>query len=376
MPQLQGRGSEDSPVLGREASFDLKNTFLRTESPAFSTMSSNGQRSPVASESGSWPTKPAKNSDSESSIDAHRQRELKWVSLMSTVPAAQARKNKKVKKLLLDGVPSSVRYLVWSHVMDGKARNVPGVYSQLGQRGKVAAFADIERDVRRCFADHPQFVTTQGSLLSLLQAYLTMVPDIQYSTGLTLIAGHLLLLAPEEDAFWIFVSMMDTYLRSYFSINTTQLEVDSALFAKALEVNDAQVAKKILLDMSISPGKICHPWFSTLFVGTLPTEYLHRVWDIFLYEGSPFLFRVGLALIYCCRRTILEATSEEAVLICLRRVPLNRLPPSPEAFINLALSVKVKDDDVRKQRVKMEAQIKRQTQVPRMGSNSISLPRG
>jgi hypothetical protein len=39
------------------------------------------------------------------------------------------------------------------------------------------------------------------------------------------------------------------------------------------------------------------------------------------------------------------------------------LPPTSDAFIALAFSFKLKDDDVRKQRIKMEAQVKRQTQV-------------
>jgi hypothetical protein len=53
---------------------------------------------------------------------------------------------------------------------------------------------------------------------------------------------------------------MDSYLRPYFSTNTTQLEVDAALFSRALEANDAQVAKKILTDMSIDPVDLCRPW--------------------------------------------------------------------------------------------------------------------
>lgn len=189
MIQIHSRTSEDSSIMGREGSIDVgsdfNSNFLRADSPAV-TMSS-GQRSPTVSEmSGSWP-KPTKASDSETNMDAHRQRELKWVSIMSSVPASQSRKNKRVKKLLLEGVPSSVRYLVWSHIMDGKARGVPGVYAQLGQRARVTAFGDIERDVQRCFSDHPQLLSTQGPLLSLLQAYLTMVPDIKYTTG----ASHL-----------------------------------------------------------------------------------------------------------------------------------------------------------------------------------------
>jgi TBC1 domain family member 10 len=66
-------------------------------------------------------------------MDAHRQRELKWMSLISSFPAAQARKNKKVKRLLMEGVPSSVRYLVWARLIDSKARAMLGLYSQLAK---------------------------------------------------------------------------------------------------------------------------------------------------------------------------------------------------------------------------------------------------
>ncbi|KAJ7090321.1 rab-GTPase-TBC domain-containing protein [Mycena belliarum] len=319
------------------------------------------------------------SSSESSSMDAHRQRELKWISLIGTVPPAQAKKSKKVKKLLMDGsVPSSVRFLVWSHLTDGKAKGIPGVYAQLGKRARVGALSDIERDVQRCSTDHPQMQSVQVSLKSLLQAYLTMVPDVAYSVGLTLIAGHLLVLSPEEDAFWIFVSIMDSYLRPYFSSNTTQMEVDAALFSRALENNDAQVAKKVLLDMSINPLDLCRPWFTTLFVDALPPEYLNRVWDLFLYEGIPFLFRVALALFHSCRRQILEAINQESVFDVLNHPSPHWLPPSPDAFISLAYSLKVKDDDVRKQRIKMEAQVKRQTQTPRANpaaSRTLSYPR-
>jgi hypothetical protein len=171
--QASGRSSEDSSFGVREASVDgrssnLGDAFRRTDSPAVS----------IASNQTPW------SSSSETSIDAHRQRELKWVSLMGVVPPAQAKKNKKVKKLLMDGsVPSSVRFLVWSHLTDGKAKGIPGVYTQLGKRARVGALADIERDVQRCSLDHPQMQSNHTSLMAVLQAYLTMVPDIRYSTG-------------------------------------------------------------------------------------------------------------------------------------------------------------------------------------------------
>lgn len=117
-----------------------------------------------------------------------------------------------------------------------------------------------------------------------------------YSLGLAKIVGQLLLLAPEEDAFWIFTSIMDTHLRPYFSVGlpssspnpsfrSTQMEVDAALYARALEAIDPHLSRKIFVELGILPGVICQPWFTSLFVGTLPPEYVNRIWDIFLYEG-------------------------------------------------------------------------------------------
>lgn len=105
------------------------------------------------------------------------------MSTMSAVPPAQARKNKKIRRLVLEGVPSSVRYLVWSHLTDSKAKRIPGVYGQIGKRGRIAASEIIERDASRCFPDQPHLRDPKGPLVGLLQTYLTMVPDVEYQTS-------------------------------------------------------------------------------------------------------------------------------------------------------------------------------------------------
>jgi hypothetical protein len=117
-------------------------------------------------------------------VEAHRARELKWISVMSTTPPSQARKGKKIRKLLQEGVPASVRYQVWAHFTDSKAKRIEGLYAQFGGREKVPAFAEIQRDARVCFEGDSRLSLPNGPLVSLLQAYLTMVPDIQYSKGI------------------------------------------------------------------------------------------------------------------------------------------------------------------------------------------------
>ncbi|TFK78978.1 RabGAP/TBC [Polyporus arcularius HHB13444] len=368
-----GRGSFESlpsPGMG---------SFLRADSPALSTLSGGsslrqgfGIGDASASTSSLSPRGDKSPKESKESAEAHRQRELRWVTAISSITPSQARKSKKVRKMVLDGVPASVRYQVWAMLTDSKGKRMDGLYQKLSQRDKVAAWQEIERDVREGFDGMP--MARDGSLGKLLQVYLCMVPDIQYSRGLVMIAGQLLLQSPEEDAFWTFVSLMDTHLRPYFSNNSVQLEVDASLFARALESNDAASAKKVFGDMGIAPVAICKAWFTTVFADALPSEYLVRLWDIFLFEGVTFLFRAGLAIFSCTRRMFLQSASPEGVLDVLSRPPLAVLPPNPDAFVELAFSMKLKDDDIRKQRNKLEAQVKRRTAQTRASPMSPATP--
>ncbi|KAI1786278.1 RabGAP/TBC [Ganoderma leucocontextum] len=354
--------------------------LLRTNSPAMSDLSGHSQGYSQPGSVSPSDMRSLKDKDGDASqIEAHRQRELRWISALPSVSPAQARKSKKIRKMVLDGVPASVRYQVWATLADSKGKRMEGLYRRLAQREKVAAHAEIERDIQSSFTAHPQL--QGGSLAKLLQAYLCMVPDIQYSRGLAMVAAQLLLQSPEEDAFWTFVSLMDSHLRPYFSRSSVLLEVDASLFAKALESNDASSAKKVFGDMAISPIVVCRAWFTTVFADALPSDYLVRLWDVFLFEGVTFLFRAGLALFACTRRLILQSASPEAVLHVLSHPPPTCLPPSPDAFIELALSMKFKDDDVRKQRSKLEAQVKRRTAQARAApisaaiTSAISLPK-
>jgi len=100
-----------------------------------------------------------------------------------------------------------------------------------------------------------------------------------------------------------------------------------------------------------------------LFAGVLPPDHLYRIWDVLLYEGPIYLFRVALALITLCKRPIMTMNLAQAgrgpVIELLGRPPLSAIPQDPESFISHTFTVKVKDDDLRKQRLKREAQWKK-----------------
>ena len=182
LPMSPLGGSFESLPSPSPASSRPAPSLLRTGSPAFSELSAHSQGlAQPGSVSPSETRSLKENEASASQIEAHRQRELRWISTMSSIPASQARKTKKIRKMILDGVPASVRYQVWATLTDSRGKRMDGLYQRLAQREKVAASSDIERDIRLSFTAYPQL--QDGSLSKLLQAYLTMVPDIRYSRG-------------------------------------------------------------------------------------------------------------------------------------------------------------------------------------------------
>jgi hypothetical protein len=198
---------------------------------------------------------------SAASMEAHRIREQKWMSLISATSNSPARKNKKVRKLILDGVPSSVRGKAWGVITDAKARRMEGLFTQLVRKAPSHFIPPVEGDVERYFGDVQHLRDPTGPLASLILAYTAMVPDIHYRPGLTLIAGHLLLQAPDEDAFWMFVAIMDSHLRGYYQINSHgQIEIDSNLFKSVVHAADPELAQRLFEDFGIRPIDICGPW--------------------------------------------------------------------------------------------------------------------
>lgn len=102
--------------------------------------------------------------------------------------------------------------------------------------------------------------------------------------------------------------------------------------------------------------------------------------------GVPYLFRVGLAIIMRCKQQVMQTSERDAILHTLLHPPSTLLPSTADAFLEATLAVKLKDDDVRKQRIKLfDAHIKQQTKARNLasqagpggaaGAPSISLPR-
>lgn len=109
-------------------------------------------------------------------------------------------------------------------------------------------------------------------------------------------AGLLLLLMPEENAFWTLVGIIDDYFDGYYTEEMIESQVDQLVFEELMRERFPKLVKHLDY-LGVQVAWITGPWFLSIFVNMLPWESVLRVWDVLLFEGNRvMLFRTALAL--------------------------------------------------------------------------------
>ena len=81
-------------------------------------------------------------------------------------------------------------------------------------------------------------------------------------------------------------------------------------------------------------------WYTTLFVPSLPYEYTLRIWDLFLADGLPILFRVILSILKLLQDQLLKVDFE-GIFITLRNLNKRKsIPFSPEDLVRTVYEFK------------------------------------
>ncbi|KAG7031847.1 MDR1, partial [Cucurbita argyrosperma subsp. argyrosperma] len=135
-------------------------------------------------------------------------------------------------------------------------------------------------------------------------------------------AGLLLLLMPEENAFWTLMGIIDDYFDGYYSEEMIESQVDQFVFEElvrerfpkmGLYIHQRDLCQEFFscfvllffpflpvnhLDyLGVQVAWVTGPWFLSIFMNMLPWESVLRVWDVLLFEGNRvMLFRTALAL--------------------------------------------------------------------------------
>ncbi|KAG4383673.1 hypothetical protein GLYMA_13G135700v4 [Glycine max] len=91
------------------------------------------------------------------------------------------------------------------------------------------------QDLPRTFPGHPALDENgRNSLRRLLLAYARHNPEVGYCEAMNFFAGLLLLLMPEENAFWAFAGIIDEYFAGYYTEDMIESQVDQLIFEELM----------------------------------------------------------------------------------------------------------------------------------------------
>ncbi|CAL2267885.1 unnamed protein product [Prunus armeniaca] len=218
-----------------------------------------------------------------------------------------------LESLVHGGVPTDLRGEVWQAFVGVKARRVERYYYELlAQETNTTESVDkdnssgvprkwrrqIEKDIPRTFPGHPALNEDgRNSLRRLLLAYARHNPSVGYCQAMNFFAGLLLLLMPEENAFWTLVGIIDDYFDGYYTEEMIESQVDQLVFEEMVRENFPKLVNHLDY-LGVQVAWFTGPWFLSIFVNMIPWESVIRVWDVLLFEGNRvMLFRTALALL-------------------------------------------------------------------------------
>ncbi|XP_019196689.1 PREDICTED: rab GTPase-activating protein 1 isoform X3 [Ipomoea nil] len=229
--------------------------------------------------------------------------------------------------LVQGGVPMALRGELWQAFVGAKARRVEKYYQDLlapetksvnnielksnvslDNKSSLESRADsvcaekwkgqIEKDLPRTFPGHPALDEDgRNALRRLLTAYARHNPSVGYCQAMNFFAALLLLLMPEETAFWTLVGILDDYFEGYYSEEMIESQVDQLVLEELVREKFPKLVNHLDY-LGVQVAWVAGPWFLSIFMNMLPWESVLRVWDVLLFEGNRvMLFRTALALI-------------------------------------------------------------------------------
>ncbi|NWU48272.1 TBD2A protein, partial [Dromas ardeola] len=222
----------------------------------------------------------------------------RWNSVGELSPSAE------LKSLIRSGIPVEHRQRVWKWIVSRHCSHLPDHYQQLLRQSKSTehpACRQIELDLPRTLTNNKHFSSPTSQLIPKLRRVLLAFswhnPAIGYCQGLNRLAAvALLVLEDEESAFWCLVHIVENLMPAdYYSDTLITSQVDQRVFKDFLSEKLPRLMahfEQYRIDVSL----ITFNWFLVVFVDSLVSDILLRVWDAFLYEGTKVIFRYALAI--------------------------------------------------------------------------------
>ncbi|KAK6468817.1 EVI5-like protein [Huso huso] len=255
------------------------------------------------------------SSSSASSNLSHLEEDtwILWGRIVNEWEEWRRKKDKLLKELIRKGIPHHFRAIVWQLL--GNAADMP-VKNQYSELLKMSSPCEklIRRDIARTYPEHDFFKGQdslgQEVLFNVMKAYSLVDREVGYCQGSAFIVGLLLMQMPEEEAFCVFVRLMQEYrLRELFKPSMAELGLCIYQFEYMLQEQLPELNVHFR-SQSFHTSMYASSWFLTLFLTFYPLPVATRIFDIFMYEGLEIIFRVGMAILQYNQNDLIQLDME------------------------------------------------------------------
>ncbi|EMD95967.1 hypothetical protein COCC4DRAFT_156949 [Bipolaris maydis ATCC 48331] len=180
------------------------------------------------------------------------------------------------------------------------------------KKQSAAAISKLEKVIKRdlgartSYSKYVMAAGLQDGLFGICKAYALYDDAVGYAQGMNFIAMPLLFNMPEEEAFSLFVTLMNKYgLRDLFVHDMPGLHLHLYQFERLLE--DFEPALYChLRRRDVKPQLYATQWFLTLFAYRFPLQLVLRIYDLILSQGLELaILKFGIVLMQKNAETLL-----------------------------------------------------------------------
>uniref|UniRef100_A0A452S5B6 Ecotropic viral integration site 5 n=1 Tax=Ursus americanus TaxID=9643 RepID=A0A452S5B6_URSAM len=261
------------------AKLEEQNRLLETDSKSLRSV--NGSRRNSGSS--------LVSSSSASSNLSHLEEDswILWGRIVNEWEDVRKKKEKQVKELVRKGIPHHFRAIVWQLLCSAQSMPIKDQYSELLKMTSPCEKL-IRRDIARTYPEHNFFKEKdslgQEVLFNVMKAYSLVDREVGYCQGSAFIVGLLLMQMPEEEAFCVFVKLMQDYrLRELFKPSMAELGLCMYQFECMIQEHLPELFVHFQ-SQSFHTSMYASSWFLTIFLTTFPLPVATRIFDIFMLE--------------------------------------------------------------------------------------------
>ncbi|CDW77765.1 gtpase-activating protein [Stylonychia lemnae] len=219
---------------------------------------------------------------------------------------------------VIEGIPSYLRGKFWLVSTGAQYMNDDPNYVKYYQSliddfpaYPNPAFYQIELDLKRTFPEEAYYRKPKNleKIRRILVAYVKRNPFVGYCQGMNFIVARLIKHLKEEQAFWVFINMIEAMILplDYYT-QTIGVQTDVIIFKDMIKSSLPVIHAKFQ-ELGIDSMFFSLNWFICLYTDKLNEIVSCAILDMLFLIGSHILLNIGIAILYILKEEILKCTN-------------------------------------------------------------------